>query len=62
MRGLKKKIRRVSNDKCLKQSGPFSLGSVSKTAVPIGERGSQFAPPEPQNTQLEFYGGEPLGG
>jgi hypothetical protein len=52
----------VSNGKCLEQSGPFSLGSISKAAVPIGERSSQFAPPEAQNAQLEFYGGELFGG
>jgi len=52
----------VSNDKCLEQSRPFPLGGISKAAIPIGQRGSQFAPPEAQNTQLEFYGGELFGG
>src|ERR1700687_1464301 len=35
---------------------------MSKTAVPIGKRGLQFAPPEAQCAQLEFDGGELVGG
>jgi hypothetical protein len=52
----------VSNDKCIKQSRPFTLWGISKAAIPIGQRGTQFASPEAQNAQLEFYGGELFGG
>jgi len=51
----------VSNDECIKQAGPFPSGSISKAVIPIGKRGPQFASPEAQSAQLEFYGGELVG-